>query len=58
MFDKDKPYGTVYGVDVNYTYVQNGKFYNAAFQEVTESGEPIMVRNDTRRANRRSKDKA
>ncbi|MGR9117426.1 MAG: hypothetical protein ACU85E_16885 [Gammaproteobacteria bacterium] len=53
--DLDKDYGTVYGIDVAYTYVQDGKFFNAALQEVDEQGN--LIDDDTRRTHRRSSNK-
>lgn len=38
MFNKNKPYGEVCGTGIRYKYEQNGKLYDAQYNEVTSDG--------------------
>ena len=40
-FNKSKPYGEVCGLGISYKFVQNNKFYDHHFNEVTKKGEPV-----------------
>lgn len=41
MLDLNKPYGQTFGTGFNHVYVQDDKFFNAAYEEVNEEGEVI-----------------